>query len=130
LFTEDSDGVLSCLVSSSVETAEEQPRGEGSFVCTPDHLGGCNIDVLRADGSNGEKPNLGALMMPSTRGDLGMCCPWMAAGSCSGNKLGYFISGMVLRFSRMALMVGLSDGSLWRHLCTMLANVLAALSEN
>jgi hypothetical protein len=63
-------------VSSSVETAEEQPRGEGSFVGTPDHLGGCNIDVLRADGSKGEKPNLGALMAAgSTRGDLDMCCP-------------------------------------------------------
>jgi hypothetical protein len=54
----------------------------------------------------------------------------MAAGSGSGKKLGYFISGMVLRISRMVLMVGLSGGSLWRHLCTMLANVLAALSEN
>lgn len=111
--TEDDDFVLSCIVSSSVETLEERARGEGSIVDTVDHLAGCETDVLAFDGSNGgEKLNRGALMIPSTLGDLDACLPYMAAGSCSGNQLGYSVSSMILRLSTMALMVGLSDGSI------------------
>ena len=59
-----------------------------------------------------------------------MCFPDIAAGSCSGNRMEYFISWMILRLSTTILIVGLSDGSFWRHLCAMSAMVLAALEGN
>lgn len=108
------------------EKVEEQARRGRCSVGTPpdlvDHLGD-ETDGLAT--TEGEKLNLGGTwhMIPLRLGDLDISF----AGSCSGNQQEYFISCTVLRFSTMVLMVGLSDGSFWRHLCAMSATVLAAL---
>lgn len=124
---DDDDLLLSCLSSSSSERVEEQARG-GSINGKAAALAG-EIDSRIPDGGDGEKPNLGAVagvMIPLRLGDLDMCFPAIAAGSWRGNREEYFMSWMILRFSTMVLMVGLSDGSFWRHLCAMPATVRAA----
>ena len=126
LEAEDDDLRLSCLSSSSKERVEEHARG-GRRMGTPDHLGG-DTDGGAAAGGDGEKLDLGAgLMMPLRLGDLDICFPEIVAGSRSGNRQEYFKSCIILRCSTTVLMVGLSDGSFWRHLCAMSATVLAAL---
>lgn len=128
LEAEDDDLRLSCLSSSSKERLEAQARGgRRRMGPPPDHLGG-ETDTGIPDGGDGEKLNRGAgQMMPLRLGDLDICFPEFDAGSCSGNRHEYFKSCIILRCSTTVLMVGLSDGSFWRHLCAMSAIVLAAL---
>lgn len=110
LEAEDDDFRDSCRSSSSNERVDEQARG-GSKMGTPDHLGG-EMDGRAADGGDGEKLNLGAgLTIPLRLGDLDICFPEIAAGSCSGNRQEYFMSCIFLRCSTTVLIVGLSDGS-------------------
>lgn len=110
------------------EKVEEQARRGRCSVGTPpdlvDHLGD-ETDGLAT--TEGEKLNLGGTwhMIPLRLGDLDISF----AGSCSGNLQEYFKSCTVSRCSTMVLMVGLSDGSLWRHLCAMSATVLVPLWE-
>ena len=105
LEAEDDDLRLSCLSSSSKERLEAQARGgRRRMGPPPDHLGG-ETDTGIPDGGDGEKLNRGA----------------------GQNRHEYFKSCIILRCSTTVLMVGLSDGSFWRHLCAMSAIVLAAL---
>lgn len=121
---------LSCLSSSSNEIVEEQARGgrvngkAGGLVGETDSR---ELDVGGGGGGGGEKLNLAVgVMIPLRLGDLDICLPVIAAGSCRGNRQEYFTSWMLLRCSTMVLIVGLSDGSFWRHLCAMSATVRAA----
>lgn len=67
-------------------------------------------------GGDGEKFNLGVgTMIPFRLGDFNICFPVIAAGSCKGNRQEYFTSCMTFRRSTMVLIVGLSEGSFWRH---------------
>lgn len=121
----DDDLLLSCLSDSSNGSVEEHARGGSAN----GRLGGLvgETDIRALDGGDGEKFDLGAgVMMPLRLGDLDICFPAIAAGSCRGNRQEYFRSWMILRCSTMVLMVGLSDGSIWRHLCAMSATVRAA----
>jgi len=131
LEAEDDDLRLSCLSSSSRERLEEHARG-GRRGTPPDHLGGETATAGTPDGGDGEKFNLGTgQIMPFRLGDLDICFPeFDAAGSCRGNLHEYFKSCIIFRCSTTVLMVGLSDGSFWRHLCAMSAIVLAALEGN
>ena len=124
---DDDDFRLSCRSSSSNERVEEHARG-GRDNGRAGRLVG-EIDGWALDGGDGEKLDLGAgIMIPLRLGDLDICFPAMVAGSCRGKRQEYFMSCMILRFSTMALMVGLSDGSFRRHLWAMSATVLAALA--
>lgn len=105
---DDDDFRLPCLLSSSSE-CEEQARGgrDNGREC----LDG-DTDSRAPEGGDGEKLNLGAgVMMPLRLGDLAICFPATAAGSCKGNRQECFISCMLLRRSTIVLIVGLSDGS-------------------
>lgn len=112
---DDDDFRLSCRSSSSNERVEEHARG-GRDNGRAGRLVG-EIDGWALDGGDGEKLDLGAgIMIPLRLGDLDICFPAMVAGSCRGKRQEYFMSCMILRFSTMVLMVGLSDGSFRRHL--------------
>ena len=130
LEAEDDDLRLSCLSSSSKERLEEHARG-GRRGTPPDHLGGETGSGGTPDGGDGEKLNLGTgQIMPFRLGDLDICFPEFDAGSCRGNRHEYFKSCIIFRCSTTVLMVGLSDGSFWRHLWAMSDIVLAALEGN
>lgn len=128
---EDDNFLLSGLPIYSIEKLEEQAwRGRCSVGTPPDladHLGDETDGLATTDAAEGEKLNLGGAwhMIPLRLGDLDISF----AGSCSGNLQEYFKSCTVSRCSTMVLMVGLSDGSLWRHLCAMSATVLVPLWE-
>ncbi|KAE8666767.1 hypothetical protein F3Y22_tig00112491pilonHSYRG00238 [Hibiscus syriacus] len=125
----DDDLRLSCLSSSSNDMLEEHASG-GSV---DGKLGGLvgEKDILAPEGGNYEKLDLGAgVMIPLRLGDLDICFLAIAAGSCRGNQHEYFMSWMILRCSTMVFMVGLSDGSIWRHLCAMSATVRTAFIGN
>ena len=125
LMVADDDLPLSCLSSSSNERVEEQARG-GRVNGKAGGLVG-ETDRRAPDGGDGEKLDFGAgVMIPFRLGDLDICFPAIAAGSCRGNRQEYFMSWMILRCSTMVLMVGLSDGSFLRHPFAMSATVRAA----
>jgi hypothetical protein len=87
------------------------------------------MDGRALDGGDCEKLNLGVgVIIPLRLGDLDICFPATAAGSCRGKRLEYFMSCITLRCSTMVLMVSLSNGSFWRHLRAMSANVRAAFA--
>ena len=124
---DDEDFLLSCRSRSSKERVEEQARGGRDTGTTGGLVGETERWVL--DGGEGEKLSLGAgVMIPLRLGDLDICFPATAAGSCRGNRQEYFMSWMILRCSTMVLMVGLSKGSIWRHLWAISATVRAALA--
>lgn len=103
---EDDDFRLSCR---SILSVEEQVRGGRDEDNTIGLVG--EMDGLVA-GGDGEDLNLGAgVMIPLRLGDLDMCFPLTAPGSCNGNLEGCFISCIVLSCSTTTLMVGLTDGS-------------------
>ncbi len=107
---EDDDFWLSCRSSSSNERVEEQARGGRDA----DKAGGLvgETDGRAFDGGDGEKLNLGAgVTIPLRLGDLDICFPATAAGSCSGKRVEYFMSCITLRCSTIVLIVGLSNGS-------------------
>lgn len=107
---DDDDFLLSCRSSSSKEMVDEQARG-GRDIGKVGGLVG-ETDGRAPDGGEGEKLNLGAgVMIPLRLGDLDICFPATAAGSCRGKRLEYFMSCITLRWSTMVLMVGLSNGS-------------------
>ena len=125
LRADDDDLQLSSLSSSSIEREDEQGQG-GRVNGKVRGLVG-ETDNRAPDGGDGEKLNLGAgVMIPLRLGDLDICFPAIAAGSCRGNRQEYFMYWMILRCSTMVLMIGLSDESFWRHLCAISATVRAA----
>lgn len=119
------DLLASCLSSSCNESVEEQARDGSADTEVGGLVREMNSPVL--DGGDGKKLNPGAgVITPLKLGDLDICFPTIVAGSCNGNQHEYFISWTTLRFSTTVLIVGLSDGSFWRHLCAMSAIVRAA----
>lgn len=69
-------------------------------------------------------------MMPLRLRDFDICLPETVPGSCNRNRHAYFMSCIVFRCSTTVLMVGLSDGSICRHLWAISATVRAALGGN
>lgn len=109
LAVDDDDLRLSCRSIFSKERVEEHVRGgrvngsEGRLIR--------EIDGLFVGG--GEKLDLGTgVMIPFRLGDLYICFPLTAPGSCSGNREVYLMSCIVFRCFTRFLMVGLSDGSI------------------
>lgn len=66
-------------------------------------------------------------MMPLRLVDFNITFLGAADGSCKGYRHGTFMSWTLARDSTTALMVGLSDGSLLRHLNMISATIRAAL---
>lgn len=88
---DDEDFLLSCRSRSSKERVEEQARGGRDTGTTGGLVGETERWVL--DGGEGEKLSLGAgVMIPLRLGDLDICFPATAAGSCRGNRQEYFMS--------------------------------------
>lgn len=110
---EDDDLRLSCRSNSSNESTDEHDLG-GRVKGRAGSLVG-DIEGLLV-GDEGEKFDLEAgVIIPFRLGDLNICFPLIVPGSCKGNQEVYLMSCMVLRCSTMVLIVGLSDGSTWRH---------------
>lgn len=129
LEAEVNDLRLSCLSSSSKYRVEENAWG-GSWIGTPDHLGGETDTRALADGEGEKLDRDAGWIIASRLGDLDISFVEVCAGSCNGNLEECFKSCIFFRFSTTVPIVGLSDGSIWRHLCAMLAIVLAALEGN
>lgn len=129
LWTMDGDDLwLSWLSIPLKERTEEQVSGWrdiGNAIGLVGAIGGPIV------GGDGEKLDLGACtMIPFRLEDLDMFFPAIAPGSCNGNLHEYFKSCIVFKYSKTVLIVGLSDGSLWRHLWATSATVRAALAGN
>lgn len=78
--------------SSSIVTMVEQARGGRRDIGRAGRLVG-ETDGRAFDGGEGEKLSLGAgVTIPLRLGDLDMCFPANAAGSCKGNLHEYFMS--------------------------------------
>lgn len=104
--------LVSCRSVSSTDSVDEHILG-GRAKGSADSL---VREVDAAIVGGGEMVDLGAgVIIPFRLGDLDMYLPLTALGSCRGNREVYFMSWMVLRCSTIVLMVGLSDGSTWRH---------------
>lgn len=128
LLTDEDDGLrLSCWSMSSREMKEQfwGGRDKGCVVVLVGEIAGMVV------GDKGERFSIGAGgMIPVKLGEFDLCFMLTLPGSWSGNRQVYFMSCTVLSCSTMALMVGLPDGSLCRHLWAMSAIVLAALAGN
>lgn len=118
---------LSCWSIPSKVMFEEQVRGWRDIGNAIGLVGAIDGPV----GGDGEKLDLGVGIMIKFRlEDLDMFFPVIAPGSCNGNLHEYFKSCIVFKWSKTILIVGLSDGSLWRHLWATSAIVRAALAGN
>lgn len=125
---DDDDFWLSWWSIPSKVITEEQVRGWRDIGNAIGLVGAIDGTVV---GGDGEKLDLGVGIMITFRlEDLGMFFPAIAPGSCNGNLHEYFKSCIVFKCSKTVLIVGLSDGSLWRHLWATSATVRAALAGN
>jgi len=123
---EDEDFLLSCRSISSNDEQERGGRDNGKANGLVGEIDGLFV------GGDGEKLNLvgAGVMIPLRLGDLDIFFPLNDPGSWSGNRDVNLMSCMTLRCSTMVLIVGLSDGSFWRHLWAISATIRAALDGN
>ena len=122
--TTDEDDFRASSRSISSNESDEHARG-GSEIGKVNGLVGEMEEVWGLDGEGWEKLCRGGRL-----GDRNICFPVTLPGSWRGNQQEYFMSSIVLRLSRMVLILGLSDGSFWRHFWAISATILAAFMGN